>query len=266
MTLPRAFLDTPIAHRGLHDTRAGRPENSIAAMRAAVAAGCGIEMDIQAAADGTPMVFHDATLDRMTAASGPVIAHDAQGLGGIGLTGGTEGIPTLAAVLAEVGGRVPLLIEFKDQSRVMGPVDGALECAVAETLAGYDGPVAVMSFNAQSVAALRNAAPDIPRGIVTGSYDHPEWAPLGVDRLARLRAIADFDRVGASFISHDKDDLNDAAVTALKRRGVPVLSWTITSPSEADLALCIADNITFEGFLPGLGGAVIDCAPARPIW
>ena len=250
MTLPRAFLDTPIAHRGLHDADAGRPENSMAAMRAAVAAGYGIEMDIQAAADGIPMVFHDATLDRMTAATGPVLARDARGLGGIGLNGGSDGIPTLAEVLAEVDGKVPLLIEIKDQSRIMGPVDGALERAVAAALVGYDGPVAVMGFNPHTVAALAVAAPHIPRGIVTGSYGHPEWAPLGAARIAKLRAIADFDGVGASFISHDKDDLDDAAVAALKCRGVPVLSWTITSEAEADKARRIADNITFERFLP----------------
>ena len=253
MTLPRAFLDTPIAHRGLHG--AGAPENSMAAMAAAVAAGYGIEMDIQAAADGTPMVFHDATLDRMTAASGPVIAQGAAALGAMDLIGGRDGIPTLAAVLAEVGGKVPLLIEIKDQSRIMGPVDGALERAVADALSGYLGPVAVMGFNPHSVAALAAAAPHIPRGIVTGSYGHPEWAPLGEARLARLRAIEDFDRVGAAFISHDKDDLDDAAVTALKRGGVPVFSWTITSEAEADRAMRIADNITFEGFLPGPGRA-----------
>jgi len=254
MILPRAFLDTPIAHRGLHDAAAGRPENSMAAMRAAVAAGYGIEMDIQAAAGGTPMVFHDATLDRMTAAAGPVIARDAAELSAIALNNGTEGIPTLAAVLAAVGGRVPLLIEVKDQSRVMGPVDGALERAVADALAGYDGPVAVMGFNPHSVAAFASAAPQIPRGIVTGSYDHPEWAPLGAERLGQLRAISDFDRLNACFISHDKDDLQDGAVAALKHRGVPVLSWTITSEAEAQQALRIADNITFEGFLPGSSG------------
>lgn len=250
MTLPRAFLETPIAHRGLHDAAAGRPENSLAAMVAAVAAGYGIEMDIQGSADGTPMVFHDATLKRMTAATGPVAGRGAAELSAIALTGGTVGIPSLAEVLAEVGGRVPLLIEIKDQSHVMGPVDGVLERAVAEILAGYDGPVAVMGFNPHTVAALARAAPGIPRGLVTGSYGHPDWAQLGAARLAELRAIADFDRLGAAFISHDKDDLADPAVAALKDRGVPVLSWTITSEAEARAARRIADNITFERFLP----------------
>ena len=59
MTLPAAFLNIPLAHRALHDLAAGRPENSRAAVRAAVDAGLGIEIDLQLSADGEPMVFHD---------------------------------------------------------------------------------------------------------------------------------------------------------------------------------------------------------------
>ena len=52
------FLTLPLAHRGLHGP--GMPENSMAAFRAAVAQGYGIELDIQPAADGTPL---DATVE-----------------------------------------------------------------------------------------------------------------------------------------------------------------------------------------------------------
>ena len=66
MTLPRAFLDRPIAHRALHDKAAGRPENSRAAVRAAVQQGYGIEIDLQLSRDGQAMVFHDYDLKRLT--------------------------------------------------------------------------------------------------------------------------------------------------------------------------------------------------------
>ena len=52
--LPRAFLDTPIAHRGLHGP--GRPENSLAAAEAAIEQGYGIELDIQPVAGGAGKV------------------------------------------------------------------------------------------------------------------------------------------------------------------------------------------------------------------
>ncbi|MEM9757332.1 MAG: glycerophosphodiester phosphodiesterase family protein, partial [Pseudomonadota bacterium] len=81
--MPREFLGPPIAHRGLHGP--GVPENSLAAVSAAVAAGYGIELDLQVSADGVAMVFHDATLDRMTAACGPVRSRPAAELAALGL-------------------------------------------------------------------------------------------------------------------------------------------------------------------------------------
>ena len=64
----------PIAHRGLHVAAKGIIENTAPAFEAAIAKGYGIECDLQSAADGTPFVFHDATLDRLMDATGPVAA------------------------------------------------------------------------------------------------------------------------------------------------------------------------------------------------
>ncbi|MEM8823700.1 MAG: glycerophosphodiester phosphodiesterase family protein, partial [Pseudomonadota bacterium] len=72
MTLPPSFLEKPIAHRGLHGP--GAPENSLAAFRAALDHGYGIELDVQPSADGIAMAFHDAKLDRLTHRTGPIDA------------------------------------------------------------------------------------------------------------------------------------------------------------------------------------------------
>ncbi|MEQ3631032.1 MAG: glycerophosphodiester phosphodiesterase family protein, partial [Sulfitobacter sp.] len=77
MTLPAAFLDIPLAHRALHDLSAGRPENSRAAVRAAVDAGVGIEIDVQLSADNKAMVFHDYALERLTPERGAVRLREA---------------------------------------------------------------------------------------------------------------------------------------------------------------------------------------------
>ncbi|MBK5926534.1 glycerophosphodiester phosphodiesterase family protein [Rhodobaculum claviforme] len=246
--LAPGFAARPFAHRALHGP--GRPENGMAAIRAAVAGGWGIEIDLQTSADGTAMVFHDPTLDRLTGATGPVRAHPAADLGCIPLTGGDgEGIPTLSEVLAQVAGRVPLLIELKDQTPTPGGSDGVLEAATAAALSGYDGPVAVMSFNPAMIARMADLAPGVARGLVTFAW--PDGAG-GLDAATRdrLRAIADFDAVGAAFISHDHRDLDRAEVAALKARGVPVLCWTIRSAPEAAAALRTAEQITFEGYTP----------------
>lgn len=247
MTLPDAFLHTPIAHRALHDAR--RPENSLSAVRAAVNAGYGVEVDVQPSADGVAMVFHDYVLDRLTGETGPVAQRSAAELGAITFKGGDEGIVTLAQVLAAVDGQVPILIEIKDQDGAMGPNVGGLQEWVAEALTGYRGPVAVMSFNPHAVAAMAELAPGVPRGLTTSGWDHGNALLLPAAERAHLAAIADFDRVGASFISHDWHDLANPRVGELKARGVPVLCWTIRSAEEESKAREIADNITFEGYL-----------------
>ena len=60
--LPDTFLTAPIAHRGYHDRSAGRRENSLSAFRAAIAAGYGIELDVQPSSDGVPMVRSNSWL------------------------------------------------------------------------------------------------------------------------------------------------------------------------------------------------------------
>ncbi|PXW84316.1 glycerophosphoryl diester phosphodiesterase family protein [Ruegeria sp. P4] len=60
--LPAAFLQRPITHRALHVLREKCPETSRAAVRAAIKAGYGIEIDLQLCADGRAMVFHDDEL------------------------------------------------------------------------------------------------------------------------------------------------------------------------------------------------------------
>jgi glycerophosphoryl diester phosphodiesterase len=245
--LPPEFLRLPVAHRALHDRAAGRPENSRDAVRAAVAAGYAIEIDVQMSSDGQAMVFHDDTLDRLTAEAGPVRARTSAALGAIRLTDAADGIPTLPQVLALVAGRVPLLIEVKDQTGNLSAGVGPLERAVAGALSGYDGPVAVMSFNPHSVAALAELAPDVARGLTTMTFDPEEWGLTGA-RAAELSAIPDYDRVGASFISHHWKHLSDPRVADLRVAGAGILCWTIRSAADETAARAIAHNVTFEGY------------------
>ena len=59
-----------IAHRGFSSIA---PENTLAAFELAIARGASsIEFDIQLSADSVPVIFHDATLERITGVSGKV--------------------------------------------------------------------------------------------------------------------------------------------------------------------------------------------------
>lgn len=247
-SLPSVFLQVPIAHRALHDLSDNRPENSRAAIRAAITAGYGIEIDLQLTSDNRAMVFHDYDMARLTGQSGPIRQVSATQASETSLLYSDDGIPTLDEVLDMVSGRVPLLIELKDQDGAMGSDTGPLEADTVRALNGYDGPVAVMSFNPHSVAELARLAPHIPRGLVTCSYV-PQIERLPETVCDHLRDIPDFDRVGAGFISHEVHDLSRPRVAELKQRGVPILCWTVKSPEQEAEARKVADNVTFEGYL-----------------
>ncbi len=251
MILPRAFYDVPMAHRALHDVKDGRPENSRAAIHAAIAAGYGIEIDVQLSSDDAAMVFHDYALERLTGEKGMVRTCMASQLAHIQLTGGNEGIPTLPEVLDIVAGRVPLVIELKDQDGAMGPNIGPLEQATADAVQGYHGDIAVMSFNPHAVARMSDLLPHVPRGLVTSAYRYDDW-PLSKTTCDHLRAIPDYDRVGACFISHEVDDLATPRVAALKSAGAMICCWTVRSAEQEARARQFADNITFEGYSAAL--------------
>ncbi len=249
MKLPPSFLDRPIAHRGLHDTSAGRAENSLKAFEAAIEAGYGIELDLQPSKDGVAMVFHDYFMNRLTAKRGPIALRSAESLGRTELLHDGDTIPTLEEVLDLVAGRVPLLIEFKDQDGSMGKRVGSLEKAAAEALADYDGDVAVMSFNPHSVAKCREFMPDTPRGLVTAVFDSKGWPLILPKRRKELRAIPDYERVGACFISHEAEDLDNPRIQELRADGATILCWTIKSAEQEAKARRVVDNVTFEGYL-----------------
>lgn len=250
MTAPAWLRGRPVAHRGLHSP--GVPENSLAAFRAAAEAGYAIELDVQPSAEGEPLAFHDEDLGRLTGTAGPVAALPLAQAATRRLLGTAEPIPALAQVLHTVAGRVPLLIEIKDQDGALGPATGALPAGVARVLAGYEGDVAVMSFSPHAVAAYRAAGGTAAVGLTSCGYARDDWPTVPADRRATLARIVDFDAVGASFVSHDHRDLQNPAVTALRARGVPVLCWTIRSPDEETAARHLADNITFEGYRAAL--------------
>jgi len=247
--LPAAFISRPLAHRGLHDRAAGRIENAMGAFRAAITHGYGIELDVQMSADGQAMVFHDDTLDRLTGEHGLLRARTAAELAKIRLCDSDDTVRTLPEVLALVSGKVPVLIEIKERLDSMGPTDGRLEAAVARAIATYSGPVAVMSFNPHCVAHMARLSPTVARGLTTDSYDPAEYAPLPAEKCAHLRAIADYEGIGCSFISHLASDLWRPRVQELKTKGAAILCWTIRSPAEEAAARQVADGITFEGYM-----------------
>jgi glycerophosphoryl diester phosphodiesterase len=249
MMLDRRQFLRPIAHRGLHDG-ATRVENTAPAFSAAIEHGYGIECDLQPASDGTPFVFHDATLDRLIDASGPIKGRTPGELAELKYRGRDTRLLSYADLLALVGGSVPMLVEVKSD---WSPPDARFLKAIAQLSIGYRGPLALMSFDPAVMASIRELAPDVPRGIVSGDYEGHRWDSdkIQPERAFALRHLLESGAAAPSFYAYAVDDL-PTPVTRFAREvmGVPLFTWTVRTPEQRRRAAQWADAPIFETFAP----------------
>lgn len=229
-----AFLKgQPYAHRGLHGD--GVLENSPAAFEAAIKLGHGIECDVQAAEDGRAFVFHDYELDRLTDQTGLIGKLRADDIDGIQLKGGHGKIPRLRETLAQVAGRVPILIEIKSRNMLVGP----LCLSVRRALEGYGGKAAVMSFNPLVGAWFRKNAAHVVRGLVVTEEGSNNWR----GRIARHRNLW---TAQPDFLAYDIRDLPSRFAASQRGRGLPVVTWTVRSADQEKSASLYADEPVYE--------------------
>lgn len=250
--LDREIFLRPIAHRGLHDSAKGIIENTRPAFESAIAKGYGIECDLQPAADGTPLVFHDLELGRLTAGSGLIT----ELLPGCAAKvpfkdANVTGILSFADLLALIGGRVPLLAEIKSEWNEPNP---AFMAKIANLATAYTGPLALMSFDPAVMAEMRSLAPSIPRGIVTGSYRYPDGRPWYPHQLsdARRNALANLEEsvpADPYFYAYDVRALPSPVAQRIRNDlGLPLFTWTVRTEAQRETARLHADAPIFEGY------------------
>lgn len=197
-----------IAHRG---ASAESAENSLAAFRRALALGAdGIELDVRLTRDGVPVVFHDATLRRLTLAKGRIVDRTWAELRALRVRG-TEPIPRLEDVLRFVHGRAVVQIELK-----AGPVPPVVRAVRAARAAGW---VILASFDWRLVTAARDFAPDIPRMLISEGRAAP---------AALIRRLAACGAAGLSV--HHRAVTSAAWLRHFHQRGYAVWTWTVNDP------------------------------------
>lgn len=242
------WLKRPIAHRGLHDASRGVIENSTSAVKAAMGKGYAIEVDLQCAAGHMPVVFHDATLDRLTDDTGPIATRDVESLRTVSLKGSTDRILSFPDLLELVGGYVPLVLEVKGT----WAGDRTFEANIAKALSSYSGPVAVMSFDPHAVAAFRHLAPTLPRGLIACRFNEPDdWPDLSPMQRFAMRHLLTSAFARPHFIAYDVNALPALAPLIAKAVfGLPLLTWTVRTEADRERALRYADAMIFEGIEP----------------
>lgn len=243
--MPDWLTARPVAHRGLHDAASGAIENTATAFTAAIAGHYAIECDVQLSADGEAMVHHDDALGRLTDGTGRLDAMASAELRRVPFKATADRMLTLGDLCDLVAGRSTIVIEIKSRF----DDDVRLPQRVASVLEGYKGPAAAMSFDPGQVAALRDFAPALLRGLVAMRPEQPRERNFSTGSGARfvLQALA----ARLSFLAYRVQDL-PSALPSLARNmlGLPLLTWTVRTPEDRKRAADHADQIIFEGWRP----------------
>lgn len=233
------------AHRGLHGE--GIPENSMAAFRAALDNGYGIELDIHLLKDGNLAVIHDSLLNRTTGEAGRIEDLTTEELKNYRLEGTGETIPEFMDVLTLFNGKAPMIVELK-------PVDGnhaALAEAACRMLETYNGVFCMESFDPRCLVWLKKNRPDIIRGQLTENFFRSRNELSDVLRFALTHLLTNVATV-PDFVAYKFADRKDTISNEVCRRlwKAQGVSWTLRSQEEYDTAVNEGWLPIFEGFRP----------------
>ena len=250
-----SYRGVNFAHRGLHGE--GRAENSLSAFIAARDAGFGIELDVRLSADGEMVVFHDDTLTRVTGIDKRVDELTLAELRELRLLGGDDTVPTLREVLEVIDGRVPLLIEIKEDAG-----KSAVTRTLVRELEGYVGPYIVESFNPLALKLFRKLRPEVPIGILAQHFcrrDEYRGKPLYFilqNMLLNFLYVPDF-------VAYDHTDSGMLSLKLARSLfGTVTVAWTVRSEEEGRVAKTHKfDSIIFENYLPDEGRADVSTLP-----
>jgi glycerophosphoryl diester phosphodiesterase len=247
MRAPSWLTARPVAHRGLHDISRGIVENMPGSVNAAIAGNFAIEVDIQLTADGEAMVHHDDDLGRLNDGNGALLTKTAAELKAVTFKNTAERMMSLSDLCALVAGRVPLVIEVK--SHFDG--DRRLVTRMAEVLSSYSGPAVGMSFDPDQVLALRELAPNLPRGIVAERTYRDGWDDLTSEQRDSMLYLRHGFRTQPHFVAFWVNELPAPAPWIARNIfGCPLLTWTVRTPEQRAKAARYADQMIFEGFVP----------------
>lgn len=241
----KRYKGTNFAHRGLHGDKIA--ENSMSAFQAAIDAGFGIELDVRLSADGELVVFHDPNLDRVTDAVGPVIEKTLAELSVVKLAGTDDTIPSFKDVLKLVDGKVPLLVEIKEE---VG--EYAVTEKTVEVLKEYKGEFIIESFNPLALARVKKMMPEAIRGILASAY-HKDKSFKGASYFFAEHLMLNV-VCRPDFIAYNHADYKNMSMRIARRLfGATTVAWTVKSAEDEAMAHKHGfDSVIFEDYIPTL--------------
>jgi glycerophosphoryl diester phosphodiesterase len=216
-----------VAHRG---GGAVAPENTLAGMKEAGRRGFkAVEFDVMLAADGVPVLMHDPQLGRTVAGRGDIDAIDSKTLAAMDAGGWfdaryrDEPIPLFidaARWLLAQGIWMNIEIKpFPGRERRTGDVAAQVTRTLFADVADVSRRPLLSSFSEEALAAAREVAPDVARGLLVTRIPD-DWER----RLQTLDAVS---------LHCRHSDLTQALAARIKAQGYGLLCYTVNDPARA---------------------------------
>jgi glycerophosphoryl diester phosphodiesterase len=219
----------PIAHRGLHSNANNIYENTKESFLAAVNENYAIECDVVLSKDHEVVVFHDENLKRLCNLDKNVSSLTMNELRNLKIYESSSNIISLDEMLHIVSAHVPIIIEIK------GKFNPFIEERIQEIIRSYKGPIALKTFNLKSVEWLIKFLPYVYKGLVIDSNTN------------NFESILD---LNIDFVSCDIEFIESNLIDRVKKKGLPIITWTVDNEDKKKKANLIADNIIFENIRP----------------
>lgn len=242
------FFNHMYAHRGLHGARTNEepllPENSYSAIKRAADLGYGIEFDVHLTKDNVPVVFHDDTLNRICGVKGCLKDYTFEELRHFRLLGTDEKIPSFEEILKAVGGRVPLIIEYKVEK------NANKLCSICDRiLSNYKGAYCIESFHPLAVRWYKVHRPNIVRGQLSEDFTRKKLR-LSYFLLSHLIGNC---YAAPDFVAYNCKHRHELSRTICRKLYHSLsVAWTVRSQEELERVSKSFDLFIFEGFVPSV--------------
>ncbi len=209
-----------IAHRGFS---AIAPENTISAFKYAIRSKADmIELDVRLTKDGTPVVIHDAKVDRTTNGTGKVknfylwLLRDLDAGSWFHPKYKGEKIPTLEEVLKFANGKIPINIEIKSSTEK----DKLTERVLAVVFENeYDKKVLISSFDPRILKKIKKLTDELPTAFL---YHYPVY----------FNPAKTLEKLGAIALIHNFKFTTPKLVKKIHDAGFKIIVYTVNKPDD----------------------------------
>ena len=225
-----------IYHRGIHDN-IKIFENTKEAIKLAKDKNYIIEIDIHLTKDNQIIVFHDYNTKRITKKDMIIEESNYNDLNKQNIIH----IPLLKEILKLINGKVPLLIEIKQENKV-----GKLEQNLMNILKDYKGEYAIQSFNPKVLYWFKRNYPNIKRGQLSCKYKNKKIPKTEKYILSNM--LFNF-ITKPNFISYKYNELSIKKIRKYQNKNIKVLAWTITNKQDYNKYIKLYDNLICEKFI-----------------